>query len=198
MIIFWCHSRKQSASGILPERFRTSRNDRNNVNMSERDEILEVVDEDGNVQGLARRSDMHGDPSLIHRVIHILVFDKKGRLLLQKRSMNKDVAPGKWDTSVGGHVNPGEDFLKAAKRELKEELGITDCSLNYLYSYLFSNHIESELVSTFSCEYNGRFLFNRNEIDEIAFWDMDKIREDLGKGVFSAHFEKEISNYLKK
>ena len=164
--------------------------------MSEDDEILEVVDRDGIVQGLAKRSDIHGDPSLIHRVIHILVFDKKGRLLLQKRSMNKDVAPGKWDTSVGGHVNPGEEILEAARREMKEELGVAGCALNYLYSYLFSDHIESELVSTFSCEYNGKFFINEEEIAEIAFWDLESIRKNLGKSIFSPHFEKEISAYL--
>jgi isopentenyldiphosphate isomerase len=166
--------------------------------MSEGDEILEVVDKDGNVQGHAKRSVIHGDPSLIHRVIHVLVFDKKGRLLLQKRSMHKDVAPGKWDTSVGGHVNPGENIPEAARREMKEELGVADCPLSYLYSYLFTNHIESELVSTFSCEYNGKFFFNEEEISEIGFWDLESIRENLGKGVFSAHFEKEISAYLNK
>jgi isopentenyldiphosphate isomerase len=166
--------------------------------LSDGDELLEVVDKNGKVKGLAKRSDIHGDPSLVHRVIHILVFDKKGRLLLQKRSMNKDVAPGKWDTSVGGHVNPGEDILGAAKREMKEELGVVDCGLDYLYSYMFSNHIESELISTFTCRYNGKFLFNKDEIDEIAFWDIEDIRENLGKGVFSAQFEKEISVYLNK
>ena len=91
------------------------------------DEILEVVDKNGNVLELAKRSEIHGNPSLLHRVVHILVFDGKGRILLQKRSLNKDVAPGKWDTSVGGHVNPGEDILDAAKREMKEELGIAEC-----------------------------------------------------------------------
>jgi len=166
------------------------------TNNPEGNETLEVVDKYGNVRGLAKRSDIHGDPSLIHRVVHILVFDKKGRLLLQKRSMNKDVAPGKWDTSVGGHVNPGEDILEAAKREMKEELGVADCTLSYLYSYLFSNHIESELVSTFSCEYNGKFLYNEKEISEIAFWDLESIRKNLGKGSFSAHFEKEIGAYI--
>ena len=166
--------------------------------MSNSHEMLEVVDKNGNVVGLVRRSEAHGNPALIHRVVHVLVFDREGGLLLQKRSMNKDVAPGKWDTSVGGHVHPGEDILEAAKRETKEELGITGCSLSFLYSYLFSNHIESELVSTFSCEYNGKFFFNQEEIDEIAFWDMKKIRANLGKNVFSAHFEKDISIFLKR
>ena len=165
--------------------------------ISDNNEILEVVDEKGDVLKLAKRSEIHSDPSLMHRVVHVLVSDKKGRLLLQKRSRNKDVVPGKWDTSVGGHVNPAEDILDAAKREMKEELGISDCRLEYLYTYLFTNHIESELVSTFSCIYNGQFFFNKDEIDEIAFWDIKKIKENLGKNVFSGHFEKEISIYLK-
>ena len=165
--------------------------------LPDNDEVLEVLDEKGDVLKLAKRSEIHSNPSLVHRVVHVLVFDKKGRLLLQKRSLNKDVAPGKWDTSVGGHVNPGEDILEAAKREMKEELGISDCKMGYMYAYLFSNHIESELVSTFSCIYNGQFFFNKDEIDEIAFWDIKKIKENLGKNVFSGHFEKEISIYLK-
>lgn len=160
--------------------------------MPNKDEILEIVDKNGDVLELAKRSEIHSNPYLIHRVVHVLVFDNKGRLLLQKRSMNKDIASGKWDTSVGGHVNPGEDILEAAKREMKEELGIADCTLGYLYDYLFSNHIESELVSTFSCVYNGKFFFNREEIEEIAFWDMEKIRVNLGENIFSGHFEKEI------
>src|SRR3990172_7021722 len=99
--------------------------------LSDGDETLEVVDKDGNVLGLAKRSEIHGNPSLVHRVVHVLVFNSKGDLLLQKRSMNKDVAPGTWDTSVGGHVNPGEDIPEAARREMKEELGIADCRLDY-------------------------------------------------------------------
>lgn len=166
--------------------------------LSADNEILEIVDMNGTVLGTAKRSQLHGNPALIHRVVHILVFDKKGRLLLQKRSLNKDVAPGKWDTSVGGHVNPGEDIFAAAKREMKEELGIEKLGLEYLYSYLFSNHVESELVSTFSCVYNGKVLFNKEEIEEIAFWDFEEIRANLGKNEFSGHFEKEIRTFFKK
>jgi isopentenyldiphosphate isomerase len=165
---------------------------------SSHNEILEIVDESGSVLGTAKRSELHGNPSLIHRVVHVLVFDKKGRLLLQKRSLHKDVAPGKWDTSIGGHINPGEDTLSAALREMEEELGVKQCTVEYLYCYLFSNHIESELVSTFLCIYDGTFSFNEEEIEEIAFWDMEKIKSNLGKGVFSNHFEKEIVTFFKK
>lgn len=159
-------------------------------------EKLEIVDDEGNVIGLAERAELHRSPGLIHRVVHVLVFNNHGDLLLQKRSLRKDVAPGKWDTSVGGHINPGEDVLAAARREMEEELGIKGCELRYLYRYLFSNQRESELVNTFSCIYEGEVDFNREEIDEVALWDIPTIRTNLGKDIFSGHFEKEIRRYL--
>jgi len=165
---------------------------------SDNSEKLEVVDAEGRVIGLAERAELHNNPSLIHRVVHVLVFNNCGELLLQKRSQRKDIAPGKWDTSVGGHINPGEDVLAAARREMAEELGISGSDLKHLHRYLFSNHRESELVDTYSCVYEGEINFNRDEIDEVAFWDFGKIREGLGTGIFSGHFEKEIRKFLEK
>ena len=91
------------------------------------DEYLEIVNEKGEIIGSAQRSEIHGNPSLMHKVVHVLVFNREGDLLLQKRSQNKDVAPGKWDTSVGGHVEAGEDLLGSCKREMLEELGDLRC-----------------------------------------------------------------------
>jgi len=160
------------------------------------EEILEIVDKQGQVTGSARRSVLHSDPSLIHRVVHVLVFNNNRDLLIQKRSMNKDVAPGKWDTSVGGHINPGEDPLAAAQREMMEELGITGpVPLEFLYTYLFTNHCESELVSSFRCVYDGAIAFNRDEIDEVQWWNLNRIEGAIGTGVFSSHFEKEMQEY---
>ena len=78
--------------------------------MTEQEEFLEVVTEEGKLVKTLLRSKIHGNPSLIHRVVHVLISNSEGNLLLQKRSMHKDVAPGKWDTSVGGHVNAGESL----------------------------------------------------------------------------------------
>lgn len=160
------------------------------------DEILDVVDKDGKVIGSAPRSVLHVNPGLIHRVVHVLVFHPDGRLLLQKRSLNKDTAPGKWDTSVGGHVQPGEQPLGAAAREVHEELGIEGCPLQFLHTYIYTNTVESELVTTYTCLYAGQTRFNREEIDEVALWDMESIKAGLGSGVFSSHFEAEIRRYL--
>jgi len=162
------------------------------------EEFFEVVDSEGRVTGLATRSEAHSNPSLIHRVVHVLVFNKQGDLLLQKRSLNKDIAPGRWDTSVGGHVNPGENVLDAAVREMREELGIEVSELQFRYNYLFRNHRESELVSTFACICEDEIHFNAEEIDEVKFWSMDNINEQLGTGIFSSHFEQEFTHYLQQ
>ena len=89
------------------------------------DELFDIIDDaTGEVIGTAPRKRCHGDPSLIHRSVHIVVFNTAGQILLQKRNLHKDIQPGKWDTAVGGHLDSGETYLDAAKREFGEELGI--------------------------------------------------------------------------
>jgi len=161
------------------------------------EEILEVVNEKGKVLRLAPRSEIHGNPSLLHRVVHVLVFTPNGELYLQKRSMTKDVAPGRWDTSVGGHVEPGETLLQAAKRELAEELGI-DGEPQYLYSYTHSNPYETELVHTFSLVHDGEIAFHPGEIDEVRPWSTGEILESMEGQELSDNFKHEIRTYLEK
>lgn len=166
--------------------------------MTEDKELIDVVNEEGKIITTLPRSVIHGNPSLMHRVAHVLVFNKDGELLLQKRSINKDVAPGKWDTSVGGHVDAGETLEEAVRREMEEELGITSCELSFLYRYIHSNSYETELVYTYSCIYEGGINFNKEEIDEVCFWGIDEIRENFGKNIFSDNFEDEFKMYIKE
>ena len=91
--------------------------------MSDQMEMYDVVDSLDRVIGTATRREIH-QKGLLHRSVHILVFNSKGELYLQKRSLNKDENPGYWDTSAAGHVNAGEDYMTSAHRELEEELGI--------------------------------------------------------------------------
>ncbi len=164
--------------------------------MNDSEELLEVVNYKGEVIEILPRSRIHGDPSLIHRVVHVLVFNGKGELLLQKRSMDRNVAPGKWDTSVGGHINPGEDPLDAARREMREELGILQGEPLFLYTYIHSNSYETELVYSYCCHYDGEIFFNTNEIDKVRFWSLEEIRKNVGKSILSDNFENEIFTYL--
>jgi isopentenyldiphosphate isomerase len=156
------------------------------------EEWFDLVNEKGEITGKAPRSAVHGNPNLLHPVIHVHIFNKNGQLYLQKRSPNKDVQPGKWDTSVGGHINSGEDVISALKRESLEELGISVDNFQPLYRYVMRNEFESELVHTFKLIYDGPFKINREEIQFGRFWRPAEIEKNLGKGLFTPNFEQEF------
>ncbi|KJU85989.1 NUDIX hydrolase [Candidatus Magnetobacterium bavaricum] len=160
-------------------------------------ELLDIVNEAGETIGVASRGEVHGNNSLLHRVVHALVFDATGNLILQKRSTTKDVAPGKWDTSVGGHVDHGETIEVALSREMREELGIVpDKQPQLMYSYIHRNSYESELVHTYRYTHTGTIDFNRDEIDEVRGWSLQEVRTNLNNGLFSDNFEDEFRRYM--
>ncbi|UDQ97266.1 NUDIX domain-containing protein [Lentisphaerota bacterium WC36G] len=141
-----------------------------------KDEIFEIVDENDNIIGTARRSECHGNPALIHRTSHVVVFNSKGEILLQKRNKLKDIQPGKWDTAVGGHLDVGETYEQGARREMNEELGIShDLHLEFLFNLKIRNNIESENVRVFKTVYDGEFNFQKEEIDEVKFWTIEQL-----------------------
>ena len=159
------------------------------------DELFDIVDDNNVIIGQATRGECHGNPQLIHRSVHVLVFNSRGEILLQKRPLDKDIQPGKWDTSVGGHLDLGETFLAAAKREMKEELGLEGIPLSYLYPSKIRNEIESENIETFLAVTDQRIIPAPDEIDEVRFWTTDQIEELLGQYVFTPNFEEEWSAF---
>jgi len=160
-------------------------------------ELFDIVNPDGKIIGTAPRVSVHGNPNLLHPVIHVHVFNHNGQIFLQRRSKNKDVQPGKWDTSIGGHVNSGEKIEDAVKREALEELGIKNLQFSPLYRYVMKNDYESELVFSFRATHNGPFRLNREEIDYGRFWKINEVEKNLGKGLFTPNFEQEFA-LLKK
>jgi isopentenyldiphosphate isomerase len=162
------------------------------------EEWFEVVDEHGQVLRLATRRECHTNPALRHKVVHVLVGDALGRVYLQKRSAHKDIQPGKWDTSVGGHLHPGEAAETGARRELNEELGIvTPDPLVWLYRYEMRSPVETELVETFSLVWSGEVFPDPGEIDEGRWWDLGEIRRHLGCDLFTPNFEEEFQRWQK-
>lgn len=158
--------------------------------------LTQVTDADA-VIGPVARSRAHGDPSLIHRSVHVLVIGTDGKLLLQKRSLRKDTQPGKWDTSVGGHVGFGQSYEEAARREALEELGLDlDGELTFLYPSRIRNAVESENIHTFLRVSAGPFRPEPGEIDELRFWTRSEIAAALGQGIFTPNFEEEFALFL--
>ena len=154
-------------------------------------DLVDLVNDIDQLVGQALRSECHGNPALIHRAVHVLLFNDQQQLLLQKRSATKDIQPGKWDTSVGGHLDPGESYHAAAVREMYEELGVEGVPLTQLYPSKIRNRIESENIMTFMTIYSGPIVFAADEIDEVRFWTAEEIAAALGSGCFTPNFEEE-------
>ena len=159
------------------------------------EEYFDVIDKSGNIIGKATREECHSDRSLAHCTVHVLVFNSSGELFLQKRSANKDIQPGKWDTSVGGHLDLGETFQKAVYREMKEELGI-DAPVKHIYNYWMHSEVETEYVHTYMCVYDGDINIDPYEIEDGRFWSRAEIEENIGVGIFTPNFEDEYQKYL--
>jgi len=161
------------------------------------EEWVPLVDEEGKIIGKATRKEVHNGPGKLHPVIHLHLFNSKGEIYLQKRSMLKDTQPGKWDTSVGGHVDLGETIEQALLRETAEELNITGIQPVPLAKYKWESSVESELVFSFTALYNANPVFNKKELDDGRFWSLEEIRNNLGKEVFTPNFEYEFPFILK-
>ncbi len=163
------------------------------------EEWLDLVTPEGKITGKAPRSLCHQGPGKLHPVVHLHVIDNKNRIFLQKRPDFKLVQPGKWDSAVGGHVASGEPLEQALARETVEEIGLEKFKPEFICSYVWETEIESELVFMFWCrEQGGNISINREEVADGRFWKIKKIRENLGKEVFTPNFEKEFQILIDK
>jgi hypothetical protein len=160
--------------------------------MDNQQEIFPIVDESGAVIGSATRGECHSGSKLLHPVVHLHVFNSKGEVYLQRRPDWKDIQPGKWDTAVGGHIDYGETPEEALLREVREELGITDFTPEFVDKYVFESKRERELVYVHRTIYDGEICPSTDELDGGRFWTMQEIREAIGQGVLTPNFESEF------
>lgn len=153
-------------------------------------ELLHLTDEQGRIVGKATRGECHGGSMLLHPVVHLHVFNPAGELYLQKRPDWKDIQPGRWDTAVGGHVDWDETVEAALRREVREEIGLTDFTPTFICRYVFESQRERELVHVYqtvtdlplcpSPETAGGRYFSREEILSL-----------IGHDYFTPNFESE-------
>jgi 16S rRNA (adenine1518-N6/adenine1519-N6)-dimethyltransferase len=136
-------------------------------------EQFDVVDENDQVIGTKPRSEVHAR-NLLHRAVHILVFNQAGELLLQKRSAWKDREPGKWDSSAAGHLEPGESYEAAAARETEEELGIRP-TLTPLGKIRACSNTGHEFVEVFTAQSEGPLILPPSEIEDALFLPLEQI-----------------------
>jgi isopentenyldiphosphate isomerase len=161
------------------------------------DEMFPLVDEQGNIIGAITRGEAHDGSKKLHPVVHLHVFNSKGEIYLQKRPAWKDIQPSKWDTACGGHIDLGEDVKTSLKREVREELGITDFTPQDMGHYVFESAREKELVYVHKTIYNGDIQPSKEELDGGRFWSRDEILSNIGQNIFTPNFENEYTKFFK-
>lgn len=157
-------------------------------------EMVPVVEENGLVIGQATRQSVHDGSKLMHPVIHLHIINREGCLYIQKRSMKKDLLPGRWDTAVGGHVDYGETLEEALFREASEELGFRDFNPIFLKSYIWESAREKELVNVFAAVGNFILKPDNDEVSEGRYWNISELEANLGMGLFTPNFEQEFKS----
>ena len=167
--------------------------------MSGYDEIFDVVDSEDMVIGKASRHQVHNN-DLVHRSVHILVFNSTGSLFLQKRAMIKDESPGLWDSSAAGHVESGQDYISCAKRELKEELSLSGVQLDEVLSIPAQSMTLWEHVRVYKCVTDSNICINKNEISEGKYMMLSEVRAlmQLNPEIHTSTFSHIYANYINK
>src|SRR5215510_12485465 len=139
------------------------------------EEIFDVVNDRDEVIGRQPRSEVHR-LGLLHRAVHVLVFNSRREIFLQKRSMKKDRQPGLWDSSASGHVDSGEDYDACAVRELREEIGLRVSEVpERLFKLAASPETDQEHVWVYRCEAEGPFQLHPDEIERGDWFEPDEV-----------------------
>ncbi|MBU0635996.1 NUDIX domain-containing protein [Candidatus Micrarchaeota archaeon] len=164
------------------------------------DEILDLIDENDKVVGEDLKGNCHKE-GLWHRAVTILVFNKNKELLIQKRSQNVP-RPNLLCASASGHVQKGESYESAAKRELKEELGI-ECKLKSIGKFYMEKKYpddkrDKEHYKIFLGNYDGEFNIQKEELSSIQFLPVEEIKHLMkqNKNQFTPGFQEEFQHYL--
>lgn len=139
------------------------------------EEIFDVVNDRDEVIGKKSRSEVHR-LGLMHRATHVLVFNRRGQVFLQKRSMRKDRQPGLWDSSASGHVDSGEEYDDCAVRELREEIGLRVSAVpERLFKLAAGPETDQEHVWVYRSESEGPFELHPDEIERGDWFEPNEV-----------------------
>jgi 16S rRNA (adenine1518-N6/adenine1519-N6)-dimethyltransferase len=142
-------------------------------------ELLFVVDENNNPLQAKPRNETHAK-HLWHRCSHIWVINAKKQVLCQKRTMLKDVNPGKWEAHFGGHVRDGEDYLDNAVIESKEEIGLDRDKKEMIFFKIYKYTEDREFQGIYYTYWDGdstSLRLEKEEVDEVKWVDSMELKK---------------------
>ena len=137
-------------------------------------EIITVVDDRNRPVAELPRHRVRSE-NLPHRATYIFVFDRQGRVLVQRRTAIKDIYPGHYDLAAGGVVAAGESYEECAQREAAEELGIRDTTLEPKLDIYYEDERNRCFGRVFTCVHDGPFALQPEEVESVAFHTLDEI-----------------------
>ena len=164
------------------------------------EEIFDVVNESDEVTGRNTRREVHR-LGLMHRAVHVLVFNARGEIFLQKRSMKKDNHPGEWDSSASGHLDSGEDYDACAVRELREEIGLRLKNVPArLFKIAACAGTDQEHVWVYRCEAEGPFTLHPDEIETGGWFALEAVTRWIQERPqdFASGFRLVWENFLRR
>jgi isopentenyl-diphosphate delta-isomerase type 1 len=144
--------------------------------------LITFVDENDNVIGAGTKLEAR-EKGIRFRIVRVFLFNSQGHLLMQRRAMHLKSHPGRWDQSVGGHVDEGETYLQAAVREAEEEIGVTGLILREEFKH-FANDLDGAEVKRrfnmlYSAVYDGDVTPNPEEVAEVKWVAPDELEQWL-------------------
>jgi isopentenyl-diphosphate Delta-isomerase len=155
------------------------------------DELLDVLDTDGNFTGETVMKSVAHKNGLFHPTVHVWVYTQSGHILIQQRGREKDTHPLYWDVSVAGHIGAGEDFETSAIREVLEEIGleITKAELHKIGVFKSVHRHNEDLID---CEFHHTYLCKlKVPFERLTKQDSEVEAMHL---ILLSQFSEEISN----
>lgn len=135
--------------------------------MSQEEQVI-IVDEQNQELEAVPRSVMRRDV-LLHRATYVIVENSKGEILIQKRSMSKDVYPGYYDPTTGGVVKAGETYEENVVREIYEEIGVTGVDPKMLFDFRMNAPYCNVWGRVYWIQYDGPIELVDGEVEECFF-----------------------------
>jgi len=151
--------------------------------MNNQNELVVLVNEKDEELGVMEKVKVHTAKTPLHRGLSVFLFDKKGRVLVQRRAMHKLTWPGVWSNSCCGHPLPGEAYIDAARREVKEELGIEIEELrkvaDYRYTFTRNGIVENEVCPVFIGKAAGEVKLDPSEVMDWKWMEWNELLAEL-------------------
>ena len=160
------------------------------------EELFDVVDRDDRVLRQERRSVVHAQ-KLLHRAVHIFLFNSRGQLLVQRRSASKDEYPLTYTSSASGHVGAGESYEECAPRELQEEVGL-ESPLEFVVKLPASPKTAHEHTALFRTVTDAIPAPNEEEVASLTFFSLEELRGllQIDPAAFSPPFQTLLEWYF--